>query len=111
MAALLELDGVGVPTGSTLLYVAFPNDYPILDVRALESLGAKPRSQYPLAFWLEYLKACREVAKKHGVSVRTLDKALWEYSKERSAKERGGVLARVRTHSPPPDGQAQQSAR
>ena len=38
---LLELHGVGVPTAATLLYFAFPHDYPILDVRALESLGAK----------------------------------------------------------------------
>ena len=55
IAALLELEGVGVPTASTLLYFAFPDDYPILDVRALESLGVKPRSQYPVSFWLEYL--------------------------------------------------------
>ena len=62
IAALLELEGVGVPTASTLLYFAFPDDYPILDVRALESLGVKPRSQYPVSFWLEYLGACREIA-------------------------------------------------
>lgn len=84
MAALLELDGVGVPTASTLLYCAFPDDYPILDVRALESLGVKPRSQYPLSFWLDYLTACRELAQRAGVSLRTLDKALWQHSKERS---------------------------
>ena len=53
MTALLELDGVGVPTASTLLYCVLPDRYAILDVRALESLGVKPRSQYPLSFWLE----------------------------------------------------------
>ncbi|HEV7176859.1 MAG TPA: hypothetical protein VGN29_15265 [Solirubrobacteraceae bacterium] len=84
MAALLELDGVGVPTASTLLYCAFPDSYPILDVRALESLGVKPRSQYPLSFWLGYLDACRELAQRAGVSLRTLDKALWQHSKEHS---------------------------
>jgi hypothetical protein len=84
MTALLELDGVGVPTASTLLYCAFPDHYPILDVRALESLGVKPRSQYPLSFWLGYLDACRELSQQAGVSVRTLDKALWQHSKERS---------------------------
>jgi hypothetical protein len=85
MNALLELEGVGVPTASTLLYVAFPDDYPILDVRALESLGVKPRSQYPVSFWLQYLTACRELARRRDVSIRTLDKALWQYSKERGA--------------------------
>jgi hypothetical protein len=84
MAALLELEGVGVPTASTLLYFVFPERYPILDVRALESLGVKPRSQYPLAFWLGYLEACRALAATSGVSVRTLDKALWQFSKEQA---------------------------
>jgi hypothetical protein len=83
MSTLLELDGVGVPTASTLLYCASPGRYPILDVRALESLGVKPRSQYPLSFWLGYLDACRELAGCAGVSLRTLDKALWQHSKER----------------------------
>ncbi len=84
MGALLSLNGVGVPTASTLLYFAFPALYPILDVRALESLGVKPRSQYPVSFWLGYLEACRALAAQCGVSIRTLDKALWQWSKERS---------------------------
>jgi hypothetical protein len=84
IAALLELQGVGVPTASTLLYFAFPDDYPILDVRALESLGVKSRSSYPVSFWLAYLHSCRTLARETGVSLRTLDKALWQYSKERS---------------------------
>ena len=83
IGALLELEGVGVPTASTLLYFAFPDAYPILDVRALESLGAKPRSTYPISFWLEYLEACRELSRRSRVSIRTLDKALWQYSKEK----------------------------
>ena len=88
MEALLSLDGVGAPTASTLLYFAFPALYPILDVRALDSLGVKPRSTYPVAFWLGYLEACRELAQRCGVSLRTLDKALWQYSKERSEAAR-----------------------
>lgn len=82
MEALLGLEGVGAPTASTLLFAAFPDDYPILDVRALESLGVKARSQYPVSFWLAYLSACRELARATGVSIRTLDKALWQHSRE-----------------------------
>jgi hypothetical protein len=77
MSSLLELAGVGVPTASVLLHCAFPDHYSILDVRALESLGVKPRSPYPVHFWLEYLDACRRLADESGVSIRTLDKALW----------------------------------
>jgi hypothetical protein len=90
ISALLALGGVGVPTASTLLYCAFPDDYPILDVRALESLGVKPRSAYPVSFWLAYLEACRSLAQASGVSLRTLDKALWQHSKEISAAAGAG---------------------
>jgi hypothetical protein len=84
MESLLGLRGVGVPTASTLLHFAHPDGYPILDVRALESLGVKGRSTYSVVFWLRYLHACRSLAARHGVSLRTLDKALWQYSKERA---------------------------
>jgi hypothetical protein len=90
MQALLTLRGVGGPTASVLLFFAYPDEYPILDVRALESLGVKPRSQYPVSFWLAYLEACRELAGRHGVHIRTLDKALWQYSKERAPAHRAG---------------------
>ena len=82
MGALTGLRGVGVPVASALLHFAFPDRYPILDVRALESLGRKGRSVYPLSFWLAYLHSCRQLAAEHGVSLRTLDKALWQHSKE-----------------------------
>jgi hypothetical protein len=87
--ALTSLAGVGVPTASTLLYFAYPDDYPILDVRALESLGRRGRSVYPVSFWLEYLEACRRLALTHGVSIRTLDKALWQHSRERATAPSG----------------------
>jgi hypothetical protein len=74
-----------MPTASVLLHFAMPDRYPILDVRALDSLGVTGRSTYPPAFWLGYLDACRSLAAEHGVSLRTLDKALWQYSKEQGA--------------------------
>ena len=81
--ALTSLRGVGIPTASALLHFAFPDDYPIVDVRALASLGRRGRTVYPVSFWLDYLSACRALAREHRVSIRTLDKALWQHSKER----------------------------
>jgi len=92
---LLALHGVGVPTASTLLFVAFPTEYPILDVRALESLGVKARSTYPVDFWLSYLAACRRLAREHAVSIRTLDKALWQHSKEQSRVRQSASTGRM----------------
>jgi hypothetical protein len=84
LRALTELQGVGVPVASTLLHFAFPRRYPMLDWRALESLGQKPRSTYPIAFWLGYVDACQRIARENHVHVRTLDKALWQHSRETS---------------------------
>lgn len=85
MEALLMLDGVGVPTASALLFFAFPADYPILDYRALESLGQPTnRTTYSVWYWLRYLDACRSFAAEAQVPIRMLDKALWQASTERS---------------------------
>jgi hypothetical protein len=80
---MLGLAGVGLPTASVLLHFAFPETLPILDVRALESLGFRGGSSYTTTFWTSYVSACREIAAQHRVSLRTLDKALWQFSKER----------------------------
>jgi hypothetical protein len=85
MAALRCLDGVDWPTASVLLHIAHRDPYPILDVRALWSLGfdAAP-SHYTQAFWEDYVRVCRELSVEHNVDLRTLDRALWQYSKEQS---------------------------
>lgn len=91
MTALTALVGVGVPTASALLHFAEPERYPILDVRALESLGRRGQSTYSTTFWLRYLAACQALAEAHGVPIRTLDKALWQHSKERQRPHRRRV--------------------
>jgi hypothetical protein len=83
MAALLSLRGVQAPTASVLLHFAFPERYPIIDWRALESLGQPRRSAYTIGYWLAYLDACRDLAARAGVGMRVLDKALWQFSRER----------------------------
>jgi hypothetical protein len=83
MAALCVLRGVEAPTASVLLHFAFPDQYPIIDWRAPESLGEPAQATYPVAYWLRYIEVCRGLAKKAGVTMRELDKALWQYSRER----------------------------
>jgi hypothetical protein len=74
------LVGVGWPTASVFLHFAFPDQYPILDFRALESLGVSVPKKYSFSFWQEYTCYCRDLAKKAAVSLRMLDEALWKYS-------------------------------
>jgi hypothetical protein len=85
IAAMTGLEGVGVPVASALLHFAFPDAYPILDFRALASLGeSTTMTQYSPSFWARYVERCRDLAKDAGVSLRDLDKALWQDSKHSS---------------------------
>jgi hypothetical protein len=36
-------------------------------------------------YWLAYVDACRELAAEAGASMRVLDKAFWQHSRDRSA--------------------------
>jgi hypothetical protein len=84
MLALCALRGVDVPTASVLLHFAFPDRYPIIDRRALESLGERAQPPYPTSYWLAYVDACRKLAAEAGVTMRVLDKALWQHSRDRA---------------------------
>ena len=55
-------------------------DYPIIDFRALWSLGSAMPTYVSFEFWWAYVTCCRRLAADAGVSVRDLDKALWAYS-------------------------------
>ena len=82
--ALTQLHGIDYPTASVLLHLAHRDPYPIIDFRALWSLGVEsPPAAYSFTFWWAYTQACRLLAKDAGVRMRTLDRALWQYSKER----------------------------
>src|SRR5919202_5458423 len=77
---LRALDGVDWPVASTLLHVGLSADYPILDFRALWSLGSAMPTYVNFEFWWAYVTCCRDLAARCGVTVRELDKALWAYS-------------------------------
>lgn len=79
---LTLLQGVGWPTASAILHLCFPKSYPILDFRALWSLSMEMPKSYKFEFWWEYTQLCRKISKDVNVSLRQLDRALWQFSKE-----------------------------
>lgn len=79
---LTNLHGVSWPTASVILHFFHRDPYPIMDFRALWSISLEVPSQYSFDFWWPYVDFCRRVAKRNGVNMRTLDRALWQYSKE-----------------------------
>lgn len=84
--ALIGLDGVAYPTASTILHFCHEDKYPIIDVRALWSLNEKAQVRYKFDFWIQYVKYCRDLSDELSVDMRTLDKALWQYSKEHQGR-------------------------
>ena len=79
---LTLLNGVGWPTASAILHLFHEDLYPILDYRALWSVGLEVPNSYSFPFWWPYVEFCRDIAYRNQVDMRTLDRALWQYSKE-----------------------------
>ena len=77
---LTELRGVGPPTASVVLHFFHEAPYPIIDFRAMWSLSVDEYN-YSFEFWQEYVDFCRDLAERNNVDIRTLDRALWMYSK------------------------------
>lgn len=82
IGSLLLLNGIEYPTASVFLHFFHPDPYPILDIRALEALGIKKSPAYKFEYWFNYVTFTRQLAKENNVDMRTLDKALWQWSKE-----------------------------
>ena len=88
MELLRMLRGVEWPTASTILHFCDARPYPILDYRALWSLGFIRPPKYTPEFWLEYVAFMRGLCARRRVPIRIADRALWQYSKERQPVRR-----------------------
>ena len=80
---LTLLRGVSWPVASVILHFGKDNEYPILDYRALWSLSVDQPRAYDFELWSSYSNFCNILANESGVSMRVLDRALWQYSKEK----------------------------
>jgi hypothetical protein len=82
LAVLTGLYGVDIPVASAIATAIHPDRYTVIDRRALETLGYKGAANMPL--YLEYLAYCTALATDWNMSLRTLDRALWQWSSERN---------------------------
>ncbi|HYM11109.1 MAG TPA: hypothetical protein VEU62_10260 [Bryobacterales bacterium] len=84
ISVLCGLSGVEIPVASAILTAIDPERYTIIDFRALEALGVKS-TWHTVDSYLAYLTACRDLARQNAISLRELDRALWQWSKEQPA--------------------------
>jgi hypothetical protein len=85
---LLDLHGIDIALASAVLAAIFPERYTVLDYRTLEALG---HARHDVRFYEEYLAFCKRLAESNIVTpqnelpaptpLRTLDRALWEWSR------------------------------
>jgi hypothetical protein len=85
IGVLRSLSGVDWPTASVFLHFGHADPYPILDFRALEALGVGRGSvTYNFELWSTYVACCRDLATRAGVTMRELDRAMWQWSADRN---------------------------
>jgi hypothetical protein len=77
----MALAGVHWATSSVLLHFGHRDRYPILDYRALSALGITNHTN-TISFWNAYVATCRAIDDETGFGMRTIDRALWQWSKE-----------------------------
>ena len=68
--------------GSVIVHFCDKRPYPIIDYRALWSLGYRRAPTYTVALWMAYANCCRDLASATRHDMRTVDRALWQYSKD-----------------------------
>ena len=84
LAVLKGLHGVDVPVASAILTAINPSRFTIIDFRALEALGVTDVVS-TVDLFISYCAFCRNLANECKLSLRDLDRALWQWSKERSS--------------------------
>jgi hypothetical protein len=80
IAVLTGLYGVNIPVASAIATAIHPDRFTIIDFRALHALGHK-KVDNSLPFYLAYRGYCIELAAEWNLSLRNLDRALWQWSK------------------------------
>jgi hypothetical protein len=87
---LTLLQGLSWPSASVILHFYHKERFPIIDFRALYSVGCENvnPAQYDFDFWQQYTEETRRLAVAAGVNMRVLDRALWQYSNEYQTKNK-----------------------
>jgi len=78
---LLQLEGVAIPIASTILAMKYPDKFAIIDKRVITALGKKEWLKNYLKdtqIYEEYLLLLRKRAEEGGLSLRDLERSLFE---------------------------------
>lgn len=77
ISLLTGLSGMRVPRASVVLHLYDKKPFPMADRYAKKSIGFS--GSYTQSFWRSYCEFTRDIAKRNGFTMRTLDRALWAW--------------------------------
>jgi thermostable 8-oxoguanine DNA glycosylase len=87
---LTNLKGVSIPTASAILSVLNPIDYPIIDVRCVQSLKQLKYINWTtitIHTWNVYLSTIRKLSLEYNKTAREIEKGLFAYNRIQLDKE------------------------
>jgi hypothetical protein len=84
---LQSLKGIGLPVASAILTAVFPDRFTIIDIMAFRALGAPEGIPLSVPLYLRYLAFCGQQAERLGISLRDMDRALWQWGHDHPSKE------------------------
>jgi hypothetical protein len=83
MAVLMGLHGVATPVAAAVATAIYPSIHTMFDFRALEALGCTNHDM-SLPAYLKYREFCLSLASEWNMTLRNLDRALWQWSADLS---------------------------
>lgn len=84
LSILIELEGIGVPVGSTILHFIYPLIFPIMDARVTDVLydfGYLKAKIKSINNYSKYHKVILDIESQSKYSLREIDRALFAYDK------------------------------
>jgi hypothetical protein len=84
---LQSLKGIGLPVASAILTAVFPERFTVIDVMALRALGVPEGTPLSVPLYERYLTFCWQHANRLGISLRDMDRALWQWGSDHPSKK------------------------
>jgi hypothetical protein len=82
LRAFDDLPGVGIPVASAFLTALDPSRFTVIDRQAYKALDVEFANNLKTNEYIFYLEFCKGQAALFGVSLRSYDRALWQYGSE-----------------------------
>jgi hypothetical protein len=85
---LQSLKGIGLPVASAILTAIFPDRFTVIDIMALRALSVPEGTPMSMPLYLRYLAFCGSQAERLGISLRDMDRALWQWGHDHPPEQK-----------------------